>query len=807
MTKFKTHGLAMAVAVLALVLNGCGGSSSTMDDEPLMPDPAALASANAALTSAGDAASAAQTAYDAADAALDGAIDALEGAVTALEAASGEGTAQAIADHTAAKSAQAVAQTAFDAAMSDMQDAIAAYDAAHMALAALEPTATEYQLALVRAETRLDALKRAQMAASRMAGGYTDRVMAAQDAAGAALDTLDGPDMAQKALAAAGMALDGAESAADSAKMALDTANTELDSAIVGLTALDGNAAPAAVAAATAAYQQAVAGQAAAQTASDGAMAALTSATQAYEVAYEALKAVDPTATDLMEARMRIAGLEQAAQDAAEKAKADLAALQMKIDDANKQLAALQMQIDEAQKAADAARVAAKAAGTTMALGDYTMMSPTADTIAQRMEPRLEATSATTGTELMVTHSGAAVKVTAAKFKTDAPMSVGTGWNGQMLVKKVANISSTSGESVPGTVSAMVYTDIEAPKQRALSSNQWTQGTFNMAFMGAAFGTATDPLPAANVSDGKLTIPLEGRGENRAWPGKAMGMKIPMKSNTTSTIEDSFTGTLNGVSGTFRCSTTSCTIKKVGTDAYEVSDNLTFVAAVSQTVSVVDSEYMTLGYWLTEPDEGTGAAHHYSVGAFAAPVTAVNVEGAMTGKATYKGPAVGVYAEKQHSGKSARSGMFTAEAMLNAHFGDSSASGLINGTVSNFMEDGKSLGKWSVHLGGDQTDTDGDGGGTSVTTGGSVLSGDKTTFASLTDSEANVPNTANSDTARNATTSGTFDGLSGRGVWQAEFSGAGTVANDAPNNITGTFDVTVGANVLNVSGAFGATKQ
>ena len=66
-------------------------------------------------------------------------------------------------------------------------------------------------------------------------------------------------------------------------------------------------------------------------------------------------------------------------------------------------------------------------------------------------------------------------------------------------------------------------------------------------------------------------------------------------------------------------------------------------------------------------------------------------------------------------------------------------------------------------------------------------------------------------------TTGSFDGLTVTGVWQGQFGGdptrpgVGTSANDAPNNIVGTFDAsthgTSPAGAIQVSGAFGTEKQ
>ena len=78
----------------------------------------------------------------------------------------------------------------------------------------------------------------------------------------------------------------------------------------------------------------------------------------------------------------------------------------------------------------------------------------------------------------------------------------------------------------------------------------------------------------------------------------------------------------------------------------------------------------------------------------------------LTGTATYEGPATGLYTTAGYSGsggsrtlESAEVGSFTATARINADFGPSgSITGRMSGTVTNFMENGESLGNWTVNL-------------------------------------------------------------------------------------------------------------
>ena len=621
---------------------------------------------------------------------------------------------------------------------------------------------------------------------------------------------------AHDALEAADMKVTMYTAANGSAQDALDMANARVVAAVMALTDLDGTATAAEVAAANAAYQAAITAQVTAMAAADAAKMDLDTATQAYRDAYAALAAIDPTSTALMEAREKIAMLEEAAEQAAEKAKADLAALQGQIDTATEKLAMLQKQIDDAAMALEKARAMAMAAGYTDALGRYVGVPADAGVaayLAQRRNAHLESTDGMDGASLTVKRSGSTVTMSATHEKvkyvaqSDGPTSL-MGWTGQTLVRADKDIAGP-GETVPGTHTAVVYTDIEAPKPRAISSSLWNAANFNAAFDGANFVSGTTD-PDVD-SQGRLTIPLASTGD-QTWPGGATGEEIPTTLNTTSTFGDRFSGTLHGLSGSFNCrGADACTIKKISATTFEVSANVEFRANANQSVPVQDAEYMTFGYWVTAPDEGTGAAHHYMVGTFAEPITAAatNITSTMTGSANYEGSAAGVYAQKAHSGTAARSGSFTADAQLDVNFLDASTGGYISGTIDNFMENGESLGKWSVHLGGNQVpNADGTLGTPISTDTATTPFGATTTAALLVDGQPTVGGDI-TDAAGlgNLRTSGSFDGLSGRGYWLGQFSNPETVTTDAPKNISGTFDATVGANVLNVVGAFGAKKQ
>ena len=123
-----------------------------------------------------------------------------------------------------------------------------------------------------------------------------------------------------------------------------------------------------------------------------------------------------------------------------------------------------------------------------------------------------------------------------------------------------------------------------------------------------------------------------------------------------------------------------------------------------------DAFYMTLGAWLVTPDDPAAASTQYDLGVFARGSTGLINNNAtlnsLTGRATYQGPATGLYSAATYSDssgsralESAEVGSFTATATINADFGQAGNLGGFGGTVTNFRENGESLGNWTVDLG------------------------------------------------------------------------------------------------------------
>ena len=124
-----------------------------------------------------------------------------------------------------------------------------------------------------------------------------------------------------------------------------------------------------------------------------------------------------------------------------------------------------------------------------------------------------------------------------------------------------------------------------------------------------------------------------------------------------------------------------------------------------------DPYYQTFGAWVLFPDDPAAGAAQYDLGVFADARSANALSGAnviaLSGTATYRGPATGIYTEAAWSGSggsrapdTAKVGSFTATATINANFGATgSFTGVgFRGNVTNFMENGESLGNWTVNL-------------------------------------------------------------------------------------------------------------
>ena len=105
-------------------------------------------------------------------------------------------------------------------------------------------------------------------------------------------------------------------------------------------------------------------------------------------------------------------------------------------------------------------------------------------------------------------------------------------------------------------------------------------------------------------------------------------------------------------------------------------------------------DFLKFGWWWTASEDPENVRFDTFTSGFIRLHLVGNVE-TLTGTATYEGPAAGLYVERPSGTGNARKGLFTATVALTADFG---AVGTIGGAVSDFREDGLSLGAWTVDL-------------------------------------------------------------------------------------------------------------
>ena len=104
-------------------------------------------------------------------------------------------------------------------------------------------------------------------------------------------------------------------------------------------------------------------------------------------------------------------------------------------------------------------------------------------------------------------------------------------------------------------------------------------------------------------------------------------------------------------------------------------------------------DHLRFGWWLTAPDD----PEHIRFDTFTSGENPLPSGGvvALTGTATYEGPATGLYVERPSGAGNAEKGVFAATVTLTADF---DAAGTIAGAVRDFTEDGFPLGAWTVDL-------------------------------------------------------------------------------------------------------------
>jgi hypothetical protein len=184
----------------------------------------------------------------------------------------------------------------------------------------------------------------------------------------------------------------------------------------------------------------------------------------------------------------------------------------------------------------------------------------------------------------------------------------------------------------------------------------------------------------------------------------------------------------------------------------------------------MDGDYLTMGFWLVEPDDPRGT---YNYSPFYAGRDAFNPANlpALVGTATYAGPAVGKYAIREFRSEEASKGIFTADASLTANF-DSTPVGslggeMIRGSVTNFVSADHDLGNWRVNLSAGPVGTT------------SLIAGTPNAVSGSANEGASITGAAN---GRDFT----------EGVWSGQFFGNNRVVTVHPTSVAGRFEASWG---------------
>lgn len=191
-----------------------------------------------------------------------------------------------------------------------------------------------------------------------------------------------------------------------------------------------------------------------------------------------------------------------------------------------------------------------------------------------------------------------------------------------------------------------------------------------------------------------------------------------------------------------------------------------------------DTDYLALGIWVSLQKSGTTLDYdNPTIGVFAGGGDPFNVShvAALTGTATYRGEALGVYTHKPDTGN-VSGGYAAGDVTLTADFGNGSATGTISGTISNLTRDN-----------------------------GFGLPGSLTLGAAPIGGSGQASFTGN--------TSGTISTVTMTGKWGGQFfsnpASDGTPADNYPGSVAGTFGATGSdaGETISLIGAFGGYKQ
>ncbi|MDE0096628.1 MAG: hypothetical protein OXS40_09675 [Gammaproteobacteria bacterium] len=503
-------------------------------------------------------------------------------------------------------------------------------------------------------------------------------------------------------------------------------------------------------------------------------MAELSGASMTLQAALAALSGSTPTQAQLDAANAAVSALNAAIAAGADLTDAEKATYVREAANAAAPISTAQMAFDdaegEAQRKADM-EMAAMATKLWGAIGDMPI-GGTGEAI------RMGAYDADGNIEVTI---GTATAVDLSEDE-DAMVEANRDWEGMKYT-----VSPDGG----GNYEATVYGSVPEP----------TPGLkfgANAGTTGAVIGDGTDPTHTHRhtLTDGRLTLssPASSDVAGSDFPGLGADT-VDLEGGTPMTVggalmyTKSYTGTYQGVAGTYICSgaaeTGSCTITKTDDGFSLTASSASWLFQPTdpnaRLMSTPINTYAYYGWWLHEDADGdaTVSAFHGYRGTDANAVSDLT---SLSGTATYKGGAAGKYAIR--SGTTNDSGHFTADAELNAKFSNATGAAgadTISGTIDNFMGADGMPRNWSVELK-ESLITDSTG----------VIGPDSTADATATGGTA-------------WTMGGTAGSASGTGRWSGQLHNVAT-SSGIPQDGTGIFHSEYG-NTGRMVGAFGVNFE
>ena len=257
-------------------------------------------------------------------------------------------------------------------------------------------------------------------------------------------------------------------------------------------------------------------------------------------------------------------------------------------------------------------------------------------------------------------------------------------------------ISGWSGASWSAdNTTAVVYSNESSPSMVPFNQKWASLGSNGVYTLQAS----TRDGAAEHVRQGKL-VNIPGLPAHASHPGLAVGPVQGVR------------GSFDGVPGTFKSGRTGSDAEKGTPVSVDADGNATWTEALtftpdSNTASVPqrDSNYLSLGYWMTTKANGdidVEVAAWTAEGVSDYNATDDNKFKSLIGKATFAGVAVGQYTNKGLD--SVAGGAFNADATLVVDFAantgaNAEGNGKVSGTIDGFMSNGEALGSdWKVAL-------------------------------------------------------------------------------------------------------------